>query len=53
VRLTPKARRLRDRLLSVSESVNENGATGIAAHELAVFRKTIRRLTSNLDRIDR
>src|SRR5690348_271287 len=35
--LTPKARRLRDRLLKLSQSVNDQGADGIDAAELVRF----------------
>jgi DNA-binding MarR family transcriptional regulator len=53
VHLTPKARRLRDRLLKLSQGVNEQGAEGIDAAELAQFRRMIARMTENLDRVER
>jgi MarR family transcriptional regulator, organic hydroperoxide resistance regulator len=53
VRLTPKARRLRDRLLQLSQGVNEQGAEGIEAAELDRFRRVIRRMTANLDNVER
>jgi DNA-binding MarR family transcriptional regulator len=53
VHLTPKARRLRDRLLQLSHGVNDQGAEGIDAAELAQFRRVIARMTENLDRVER
>jgi DNA-binding MarR family transcriptional regulator len=53
VHLTPKARRLRDRLLQISQGVNDQGAEGVDAAELARFRRVIAQMTENLDRIDR
>jgi DNA-binding MarR family transcriptional regulator len=53
VHLTPKARKLRDRLLKLSQSVNDRGAEGIDAAELREFRRVIARMTENLDRIER
>jgi DNA-binding MarR family transcriptional regulator len=53
VRLTPKARRLRSRLLKLSQGVNEQGAAGIEAAELDRFRRVIRRMTDNLDGVER
>src|SRR5580692_9981362 len=50
VHLTPKARRLRDRLLQISQGVNDQGAEGIDAAALAQFRHVIARMTENLDR---
>jgi len=53
VHLTPKAKRLRDRLLRISQSVNDQGAEGVDAAELARFRRVIARMTANLDRAER
>jgi DNA-binding MarR family transcriptional regulator len=53
VHLTPKARRLRGRLLQVSQGVNDQGAQGIDAAELKRFRRLILRMTENLDRAER
>jgi MarR family transcriptional regulator, organic hydroperoxide resistance regulator len=53
VHLTPKARRLRDRLLQISQGVNDQGAEGVDPAELARFRHVIARMTENLDRIER
>jgi DNA-binding MarR family transcriptional regulator len=53
VYLTPKARRLRDRLLQVSQGVNDQGVEGITPAELARVRRTLVRMTKNLDRVER
>jgi DNA-binding MarR family transcriptional regulator len=53
VHLTPKARRLRDRLLDISQGVNDRGAEGIDPAEVARFRDLIARMTKNLDRVER
>ena len=53
VHLTPKARRMRDRLLRISRGVNEQGAEGLEPSELAQFRRLIARMTENLDRVER
>jgi DNA-binding MarR family transcriptional regulator len=52
VRLTPKAKRLRNRLLKLSQGVNEQGAAGIEAAELDRFRRVIRQMTANLDTVE-
>ena len=53
VHLTTKARRLRDRLLQISQGVNDQGAEGVNPAELAQFRRLIARMTANLDRVER
>jgi DNA-binding MarR family transcriptional regulator len=53
VHLTPKARRMRDRLLQISQGVNDQGAEGIDPVELTRFRRTVARMTENLDRVER
>ena len=53
VHLTPKARRLRDRLLQISQGVNDQAAESIDPAALAQFRRAIARMTENLDRIER
>jgi MarR family transcriptional regulator, organic hydroperoxide resistance regulator len=53
VHLTPKARRLRDRLLQISQGVNDQGSEGVDPAALAQFRRVIARMTENLDRIER
>ena len=51
VRLTPKAKRMRARLLRIARGINEQGGEGIGAAELDQFRRVIGRMTENLDRI--
>jgi DNA-binding MarR family transcriptional regulator len=53
VHLTPKARRLRIRLLRISRGVNDQGAESITPAELDRFRRIIVRMTENLDRVER
>ena len=53
VRLTPKAKRLRNRLLQLARELTEQGAEGIGHNELIAFGRTISRMTANLDRIER
>jgi DNA-binding MarR family transcriptional regulator len=51
VHLTAKARRMRERLLAISQGVNEQGAQGLGEAELRRFRRIIARMTQNLDRV--
>lgn len=51
VHLTAKARRMRERLLAISQGVNEQGAEGLRETELVAFRRVIARITKNLDRV--
>ncbi|HWL31627.1 MAG TPA: MarR family winged helix-turn-helix transcriptional regulator [Xanthobacteraceae bacterium] len=53
VYLTAKSRRLRDRLLQVSQGVNDQGVEGITEAELARLRRLLVRMTRNLDRVER
>jgi DNA-binding MarR family transcriptional regulator len=53
VYLTPKAWRMRERLLKISRGVNEQGADGIEAAALAQFRRLVARMTENLDRVEK
>ena len=53
VHLTPKARRMRERLLEISQGVNDQGAEGIDPAELVQFRRAITRMTQNLDKVER
>jgi MarR family transcriptional regulator, organic hydroperoxide resistance regulator len=53
VRLTAKAKRLRDTLLPLAREITREAAVGIDRTELAAFRRVVRRMTSNLDRIER
>jgi MarR family transcriptional regulator, organic hydroperoxide resistance regulator len=53
VLLTVKAKRLRNELLGVARSITDDAETGIAARDLAGFRRVIALMTANLDRIER
>jgi DNA-binding MarR family transcriptional regulator len=49
--LTPKAQRLRNELLALARGITEEAEGGISRRDLALFRRTIARMTANLDRI--
>jgi len=51
VLLTPKAQRLRDELLALARGITDAAEAGISRDDLALFRRVIRRMTENLDRI--
>jgi len=51
--LTTKAKRLRNELLGVARGITEAAELGIAARDLASFRRVIARMTANLDRVQR
>ena len=51
--LTAKAKRLRGELLAVARMITAEAEQGIAARDLATFRRSIARMTENLDRIER
>jgi len=53
VRLTAKAQRLRNELLTVARTITAQAEQEIAARDLAVFRRAIARMTANLDRVER
>jgi len=53
VSLTAKAKRLRNELLTVARAVTKAAEQGVAARDLAGFRRVIARMTANLDRIER
>lgn len=53
VLLTAKAKRLRNELLAVARGITDASEEGIAARDLAGFRRVIARMTANLDRIER
>jgi hypothetical protein len=53
VLLTPKAKRLRNELLGVARGITDASEEGVAARDLAVFRRVIARMTENLDRVER
>jgi DNA-binding MarR family transcriptional regulator len=49
--LTAKAKRLRNELLTLARGITAEAEEGIAARDLATFRRVIARMTANLDRI--
>jgi len=51
--LTAKAKRLREELLGVARRITDEAEAGVAAGELAAFRRIMARMTANLDRIER
>ncbi len=51
VRLTAKAKRMRDGLLQLARGINTQADEGIPADEIAVFRRVILRMTANLDKV--
>jgi MarR family transcriptional regulator, organic hydroperoxide resistance regulator len=51
--LTPKAKRMRGKLLQVARTITDEAETGVAREDLAVLRRILPRLTANLDRIRR
>jgi MarR family transcriptional regulator, organic hydroperoxide resistance regulator len=53
VLLTAKAKRLRGQLLAVARTITGQAEAGIAARDLASFRRVIARMTANLDRTER
>jgi len=48
--LTPKGRRLRDTMLPLAREVNAEAARGIADNDIETLKRTLERLTENLDR---
>jgi MarR family transcriptional regulator, organic hydroperoxide resistance regulator len=51
VRLTPKAKRMRDGLLELARDINAQAEQRISQEDIAVFRRVIMRMTANLDKI--
>ncbi len=51
--LTAKAKRLRNELLTLARGIVEDAEQGIAARDIASFRRIIALMTANLDRIER
>jgi MarR family transcriptional regulator, organic hydroperoxide resistance regulator len=49
--LTPKAQRLRNELLVIARGITDASEDGISRDDLAQFRRVIRQMTVNLDRI--
>src|SRR5258705_8953677 len=48
VRLTAKAKRMRDELLQLARGINAQADQGISADDIAVFRRVIMRMKANL-----
>lgn len=53
VHLTARAKRIRDRMLRISQGVNDVGAAGLTPAALDQFRRVLARMTENLDRVER
>lgn len=53
VRLKPKGRALRERLIPLARRIVAQAEAGIAPRDLAAFRRAIARMTENLDRLRR
>jgi DNA-binding MarR family transcriptional regulator len=51
VRLTPKAKRMRDGLLRLAREINAQADAGISSDDIAAFRRVITRMTKNLDKV--
>jgi DNA-binding MarR family transcriptional regulator len=50
VRLTSKAKRMRDGLLDLARAINADADIGIDRKDIATFRRVIAQMTANLDR---
>jgi DNA-binding MarR family transcriptional regulator len=48
--LTPKAKRMRSRLLAIARGINDDSEQGIDQREIEVMRRVLARMTANLDR---
>jgi DNA-binding MarR family transcriptional regulator len=51
--LTPKAKRMRGKLLEVARTITDEAEAGVGREDLAALRRILPRLTTNLDRIKR
>jgi MarR family transcriptional regulator, organic hydroperoxide resistance regulator len=51
--LTPKAKRMREKLLQVARTITDEAEAGLGRDDLAVLQRILPRLTANLDRIKR
>jgi DNA-binding MarR family transcriptional regulator len=51
--LTPKAKRLRNRLLRIARGVTDLAEEGLTRSQIKAFRLAIARMTANLDRFER
>jgi DNA-binding MarR family transcriptional regulator len=49
--LTPKAKRMRDGLLTLARGINAQANEGVAREDIAVFRRVIAQMTKNLDKV--
>jgi MarR family transcriptional regulator, organic hydroperoxide resistance regulator len=49
--LTPKAKRLRNELLTLARGITAEAEQGIGARDLSTFRRVIMHMTANLDRV--
>jgi MarR family transcriptional regulator, organic hydroperoxide resistance regulator len=49
--LTAKAKRLRNELLTLARGITAEAEQGLAARDLATFRRVIARMTANLDQV--
>ena len=49
--LTAKAKRLRNELLTLARGITAEAEAGIGPRDIATFRRVVRRMTANLDRI--
>ncbi len=53
VRLTARAKRLKGKLLPLARDITVEAAEGIGRNEVKRFHEVLRRMTANLDRIER
>ncbi len=51
VRLTAKAKHMRDELLKLARGINSVAEDGIVQHDIATFRRVILQMTANLDKV--
>jgi len=51
VRLTGRAKRMRDGLLKIVRGINAQADEGISREDIAVFRRVIMQMTKNLDKV--
>jgi DNA-binding MarR family transcriptional regulator len=51
--LTPKAKRIRRRMLGLARTINEEACVGVSRQDYDSFQRAIARMSANLDRIKR
>jgi MarR family transcriptional regulator, organic hydroperoxide resistance regulator len=51
VRLTAKAKRIRDGLLDLARGINAQAEKGISADDITVLRRVLMQMTANLDKV--